>query len=112
MKLCLATLIPCDNPLNVIDHRNRRDLVDIQCGLDGVAQPEPAKIKRVTFEWFRDSGTNAASKRGVDTDKVRMWLGHRRGELDKYDPRHPPKTQPVVDAIYAKYFDGETVQNV
>lgn len=69
----------------------------------------PARIKRVTFEWFRDSGTNAASKRGVDTDKVRMWLGHRRGELDKYDPRHPSKTQPVVDAIYAEYFGGDTV---
>lgn len=69
---------------------------------------KPAQIKRVTFEWFRDSGTNAASKRGVDSDKVRMWLGHRRGELDKYDLRHPSKTQPVVDAIYAEYFDGET----
>lgn len=67
---------------------------------------KPAKVKRVTMEWFRDSGTNAASTRGVDSDKVRMWLGHRRGELDKYDPRHPSKTQPVVDAIYAEYFGG------
>ena len=69
---------------------------------------KPAKINRVTFECFRDSGTNAASKRGVDSDKVRMWLGHRRGEVDKYDPRHPTKTQPVVDAIYAEYFGGTT----
>lgn len=68
---------------------------------------KPANVSRVTLEWFRDSGTNAASMRGVDSDKVRIWLGHKRGELDKYDPRHPSKTQPVVDAIYAEYKIGD-----
>lgn len=63
-----------------------------------------AGVKSVTLEWFRDGGTDAASKRGVDSDKVQMWLGHERGELDKYDPRHPTKTQPVVNAVYAEYF--------
>jgi len=66
---------------------------------------KPAEIKRVTFEWFRDSGTNAASKRGVDTSKVQMWLGHDRGaEIQKYDEPHPIKTQAVVNAIYEEYM--------
>ena len=39
-----------------------------------------------------------------------IWLGRDRGEqMDKYDPRHPPKTQSVVDAIYAEYFNGEKI---
>ena len=68
---------------------------------------DPAGIERGTLEWFRDGGTDAASKRHVDSGKVAIWLGDDRGEqMDKYDPRHPSKTQPVVDAIYAEYFGG------
>lgn len=67
---------------------------------------DPAEVKRVTLDWLPGGGTDAAYKRGVDSDEVRIWLGHNRGELDKYDPRHPSKTQPVVDAIYADYFGG------
>ncbi len=68
---------------------------------------DPAEVKRVTLDWIRDGGTDAASKRNVDSGKVAIWLGHDRGsEMDKYDPRHPSKTQPVVDAIYAEYFGG------
>lgn len=66
---------------------------------------DPAGVERVTLDWLRDGGTDAASKRHVDSSKISMWSGRDRGEeMDKYDPRHPNKTQPVVDAVYAEYF--------
>lgn len=69
----------------------------------------PAKVESVTLEWFRDSGTTAASRAGVSLGAVNVWLGHSRKDVDSYDSVEPLHTQPVVDAIQAEYFDGEKV---
>ncbi len=70
-------------------------------------QTDAGKVESVTLEWFRDSGTTAASRAGVSLGAVKVWLGHSRNHVDSYGSVEPLHTQPVVDAICAEYFAGE-----
>lgn len=59
--------------------------------------------QNLTLEWFRDSGTTAASQAGVSLSSLKCWLGQTRQDVDGYDNVEPLHTKPVVDAIYNKY---------
>lgn len=63
-----------------------------------------AGVKKVTFKWFRKSGTSAAQGKAVDIGVIRLWLGQNRRDFDSYANVDPLATQTVVDAIYVKYM--------